>query len=248
MKPNFEMESLAERVMSDAGISLPLRLPGGRHIRWVMRIPTLESRCRMARMYLKLGVTHEELRAYTFEQKLEFMVKHTKTVSRMVAYAIVRGRVSGRLLNRPVAWMLRNCMHPAALEEAWMIALSTMSTVPFGKYYQIGRGDEPDSAQSEPKKTERELKGYTEPAHSPFGLVGQIARDTGWSVDYIMRGVNYPMLMLMWQDFPRHVPGRKKTTQEMVAERRSRNGQPDISPADYLQQLLDEEENADESH
>lgn len=36
-----------------------------------------------------------------------------------------------------------------------------------------------------------------EPAHSPFGLVGQIARDTGWSVDYIMRGVNYPMLMLM---------------------------------------------------
>mgnify|MGYP006983042916 FL=1 len=137
MKPNFEMESLAERVMSDAGISLPLRLPGGRHIRWVMRIPTLESRCRMARMYLKLGVTHEELRAYTFEQKLEFMVKHTKTVSRMVAYAIVRGRVSGRLLNRLVAWMLRNCMHPAALEEAWMIALSTMSTVPFGSTIRL---------------------------------------------------------------------------------------------------------------
>ncbi len=39
-----------------------------------------------------------------------------------------------------------------------------------------------------------------------------------------------------------------RATQEMVAERRSRNGQPDISPADYLQQLLDEEENADESH
>ena len=137
MKPNFEMESLAERVMSDAGISLPLRLPGGRHIRWVMRIPTLESRCRMARMYLKLGVTHEELRAYTFEQKLVGMVKHTKTVSRMVAYAIVRGRVSGRLLNRPVAWMLRNFTHPAALEEAWIIALSTMSTVPFGSTIRL---------------------------------------------------------------------------------------------------------------
>ena len=137
MKPNFELESLAERVMSDAGISLPLRLPGGRHIRWVMRIPTLESRCRMARMYLKLGVTHEELRAYTFEQKLEFMVKHTRTVSRMVAYAIVRGRVSGRLLNRPVAWMLRSCMHPSALEDAWMIALSTMSTIPFGNIIRL---------------------------------------------------------------------------------------------------------------
>ena len=82
-----------------------------------------------------------------------------------------------------------------------------------------------------------------EPVHSPFGLVGQIVRDTGWSVKYIMRGVNYPMLMLMWQDFPRHVPGRKKTTQEMVAEMKSRNRQSDIAPSDYLQQLLDEEEN-----
>ena len=49
-----------------------------------------------------------------------------------------------------------------------------------------------------------------------------------------MRGVNYPMLMLMWQDFPRHVPGRKKTTQEMVAERRSRNGQPEMCIRDRL--------------
>ena len=39
-----------------------------------------------------------------------------------------------------------------------------------------------------------------EPPHSPFGLVGQIARDTGWSVRYILHGVNYPSLMLMWQD------------------------------------------------
>lgn len=59
-----------------------------------------------------------------------------------------------------------------------------------------------------------------------------------------MRRVNYPMLMLMWQDFPRHVPGRKKTTQEMVQELRNRNRQPDITPADYLQQLLEEEEEA----
>ena len=128
MKPNLEIEALAERIMSDAGISLPLRLPGGKYIRWVMRVPNLESRCRIQRMYLK---------AYTFEQKQEFMVKHTGTVSRMVAYAIVRGWVLGWLLNRPVAWMLRSCMHPAALEEAWMIALSTMSTVPFGNTIRL---------------------------------------------------------------------------------------------------------------
>nr|DAP94167.1 MAG TPA: hypothetical protein [Caudoviricetes sp.] len=134
---DFNIELLAEKIMSDAGISLPLRLLGGRHIRWVMRVPTLESRCRMARMYLKMGVTYKELKAYTFEQKLEFMQKHTKTVSRMVAYGIVRGWFLGWLLNRPVAWMLRNCMHPVALEEAWMIILNVMNTVPFGNTIRL---------------------------------------------------------------------------------------------------------------
>lgn len=85
-----------------------------------------------------------------------------------------------------------------------------------------------------------------EPAHSPFGLVGQIARDTGWSVNYIKRGVNYPMLMLMWQDFPRHVEGRKKTNleilQEMNAEAPPGNGRQNIDPLTYLQQLEEEEE------
>ena len=80
MKPNLEIEALAERIMSDAGISLPLRLPGGKYIRWVMRVPNLESRCRIQRMYLKMGVTHEELKAYTFEQKQEFMLKAAQSI------------------------------------------------------------------------------------------------------------------------------------------------------------------------
>lgn len=138
MRPDFKTELLAERIMSDAGVSLPLRLPGGGHLRWVMRVPNLESRLRMARMQLKLGVTYEELKAYSYEQKLEFMVGHAGTVSRMVAYAIVRGRLLGRLLNRPVAWMLRACMHPAALEDAWMLAVAAMSTVPFGNIIRLG--------------------------------------------------------------------------------------------------------------
>lgn len=126
------MEGLAEKIFADSGISLPLRLLGGKHIRWVMRVPSMESRTRMTRMYLKMAVTYEDLKTYTFEQKLEFILKHTKTVSRMVAYAIVRGWFLGWILNRPVAWMLRNCMHPAALEEAFVIAIGSMNTVPFG--------------------------------------------------------------------------------------------------------------------
>lgn len=85
-----------------------------------------------------------------------------------------------------------------------------------------------------------------EPAHSPFGLIGQIARDTGWSVNYIKRGVNYPMLMLMWQDFPRHVEGRKKTNlevlQEMESGKKNGTGSQGVDSLTYLQQLEEEEE------
>ena len=134
---DFNIELLAAKVLADNGISLPLRLLGGRHIRWVMRVPTWESRERMTAMYLRMGVKHADLEKYTFEQKLEFMRKHTKTVSRMVAYGIVRGWILGWLLNRPVAWTLRNCMHPAMLEEAWMLAISVMNTVPFGNIIRL---------------------------------------------------------------------------------------------------------------
>lgn len=131
MAADFNLERLAAKILYDKGISLPLRLLGGRHIRWVMRVPTWESKERMTGMYLRMGVKHADLKEYTFEQKLEFMQKHTKTVSRMVAYGIVRGWFLGWLLNRPVAWMLRSCMHPAALEEAWMLIIGVQNTVPF---------------------------------------------------------------------------------------------------------------------
>ena len=137
---DFNIELLAAKVLADNGISLPLRLPGGRHIRWVMRVPNLESRVRISKMYLKMDVKYTDLEKYTFEQKLDFMRKHTKTVSRMVAYGIVRGWLLGRLMNRPVAWMLRNCMHPAALEDAWMLTIGTMNTVPFGNIIRLAEG------------------------------------------------------------------------------------------------------------
>lgn len=40
----------------------------------------------------------------------------------------------------------------------------------------------------------------------------QIASATGWSVDYILHGVNYQTLMMMLSDAPRYV--RKKQKKE----------------------------------
>ena len=91
------MEILSERVMQDGGISLPLRLPGGRHIRWVMRVPTYASLLNIGRMYLKLGVRYDEVKEYDFEQKVELITRHGVSVSRMVAYTLCRGWISRRL-------------------------------------------------------------------------------------------------------------------------------------------------------
>ena len=54
-----------------------------------------------------------------------------------------------------------------------------------------------------------------EPSHSPFGFVWQIADATGWSVDYILEGVNYQTLIMMLADAPRYV---RKKKEEMSAE------------------------------
>lgn len=43
--------------------------------------------------------------------------------------------------------------------------------------------------------------------HSLFGIVWQIATATGWTMDYILRRIPYPVLILMLSDAPRYVKG-----------------------------------------
>lgn len=74
----------------------------------------------------------------------------------------------------------------------------------FYAYYQLGGTGEPDESETEPGK-EGELRTRYEGSHSPFGFVYQIASATGWSVDYILDGVNYQTLILMLSDAPRYV-------------------------------------------
>lgn len=72
---------------------------------------------------------------------------------------------------------------------------------PFYEYYQIGRADEPDEAETEPKSEDELTSGY-ESSHSIFGFIWQIADVTGWSVDYILNKVNYQTLIMMLSDAP----------------------------------------------
>ena len=91
----------------------------------------------------------------------------------------------------------------------------------FYDYYQISRDDKSDEAETEPRK-EGELKSRWEGSHSPFGFVWQIASATGWSVDYILNGVNFQTLIMMLSDAPRYVNSKEQKkayqTEEEEAE------------------------------
>ena len=132
MKVN-ETELLAAVALTDGGISLPLHtVLRKRPFRVTMRTPTTRSLLRISKTYLRIGVTPEEYDGYSLDQRLRFVYLHGKEVSRIVAYGVVRGPVMGRLLNRPVAWLLRELMTPDELSAAWRQILNSTSTASFG--------------------------------------------------------------------------------------------------------------------
>lgn len=100
----------------DLGVSLPLkewRLPFlKRPVRWrvTMRRPRAGGLMRIVRLYLSMGVSPEDVAAFSGRERLEFIALHVSTVSRMVAMTLCQGPVSRRLLVRPVAWFLREAV------------------------------------------------------------------------------------------------------------------------------------------
>ena len=102
MKKNVEIE--AAEALLDVGVSLPFlqfKMPFRKKpvsIRVTMKRPCLGSQIRIARLYLQLGITYEEM---------AFLAIHGKRVSKMVSLTICRGAVSGLLFSGIVAWLLR---------------------------------------------------------------------------------------------------------------------------------------------
>lgn len=121
MKQTEQLEASA--LMLDMGVAIPVRpfnyLYRKRKPRSViMRTPGLGGMMRISHLYLSLGITTEELKDYTYERNLQFITEHGVVISRIVAHALLRGPISGRLFNRLVAWWLRWRVHPMFLQEA----------------------------------------------------------------------------------------------------------------------------------
>ena len=53
-------------------------------------------------------------------------------------------------------------------------------------------------------------------------MIGQLATETGWSVDYILDRVNVAMLQLMMADMPRYVTPQQPSLIERIREMEER--------------------------
>jgi hypothetical protein len=68
-----------------------------------------------------------------------------------------------------------------------------------------------ESDECEPGR-KGELKSRYEGSHSLFGFIWQIAAATGWSVKYILWGINLQALQMMLYDAPHYVKTKGNTS------------------------------------
>lgn len=121
----------------DAGVVVPLmrlRIPFRKkpvEICLTMKRPCLSGQILIARTYLSMGVTSEQMWSFTKEQEMEFLAKHGKAVSRMIAYTVCRSLFSRKFMLRPTAWIVRNFMCNDYLLGAMKRFVSLMGTDPF---------------------------------------------------------------------------------------------------------------------
>lgn len=112
MKRDPVIEIEAAEALLDLGVRLPLfiKMPFGRRLsfRLTMRRPTLGSCIQIAKLYLSMGVTADEIEKFNKHEEIAFIALHGDTVSKMVALTICRGYFASRLFSGVVAWIIRN--------------------------------------------------------------------------------------------------------------------------------------------
>lgn len=109
-------ELKATEALLDIGVSVPLRPVRFRAWNWTPRVtvrrPPLGGFLRILRVWFSLNVTVEELDKFTREERLRFLEKNGKAVSKIVALAVFSSYIRGRVLAPVFAWFLRWRCHP----------------------------------------------------------------------------------------------------------------------------------------
>ena len=108
-------------------INLPapwlLRIFGRKTVPIRVKLPTAGSLIRMSSLFTRMDIDLQHLHDGNFGSVLEQIAKHG-----VIAYGLLRGTWSARLLNRPLAWYIRQHMPMQGLAElAKIIVLMSTS-------------------------------------------------------------------------------------------------------------------------
>ena len=123
----------AAEALLDIGVSVLLkqiRIPFSRkRLQWrlTMRRPFLSTQIRIARLYLELGTTCEQLQSMTKDEEMLFLAEHGRDISRIVALTVCRSPLRAKLFGGITAWVLRNMV-----EDRYMRAAMTQFVLLLG--------------------------------------------------------------------------------------------------------------------
>lgn len=116
----------------NVGVSLPLkafRIPFRKRpikLGLTMRRPCMSGQIEVARTYLSMGVTSDEMEHFNKEQQMRFLAEHGNKICRMIALTIVRG-----LFVRPLTWFIKHFVKYEYQIGAVRKFVSLMGTDPF---------------------------------------------------------------------------------------------------------------------
>ncbi len=79
----------------------------------------------------------------------------------------------------------------------------------FYDYYQVVHLSDETNDESELGSKSGELKGYTAGLHSPWGVIGQIAKDRNLTKHKVLWGDSWLNFQLYAADSPRYVRGQR---------------------------------------
>lgn len=131
------IEKEAAEALLDRGVSVPfkdIRLPWRKKpvvVRMTMMRPTLSAQIEIARLYLGMGVTAADVERMKKLRQMEFLAKHGKTLSRIMALTVCRGYVSRHLFVGVYAWAIRNFIEHKYQIAAVRTFEALMGTDPF---------------------------------------------------------------------------------------------------------------------
>jgi hypothetical protein len=136
-----EVEIKTVDTILDRGVRVPIPAPfflkmfGVRTIKIIVKRPVIGNMLRISKMYLKMGVKDEA--DGDWRNWIDIFAKTVVPASEIVAIGMLRGRIRGRLLCKPLAWYLRWHMDTRQMAElaALLVSLSGvqdfMNTITF---------------------------------------------------------------------------------------------------------------------